>query len=194
MSYFHSFKFRPAIGPDSLFAFPEAMPQGQASPTRVGPITPDFSNQLAFRGVPSISHMAQYGAQGTSGDSPQHFPHMSVGPALVPLSQGRTSLDRSPGAIKAIKGPYSCRDCGKGYAQPQGLNRHRREMHKPKLCTFCGDFKWGRRYRLKEHLKSEHPELDADEALGEATRACQWSYGDFRAEDERTKCRNVKIS
>jgi hypothetical protein len=38
------------------------------------------------------------------------------------------------------------------------------------MCTYCGDFEWGRPYRFKEHLKKRHPDLDPDAALDEATK------------------------
>ena len=147
------------------------MAQGRASPTHVDPITPTphFSN----RWETSIPYTAQYEIQRASRDCPPQIPQTSMGPAVVPLSSGPTSPGRSPCVPEDTKGLYSCKDCGKLYAQSQGLSRHRRETHGPKrLCVFCGAFKWRRRYVLKRHLKNEHPDLDADEALDEATRAC----------------------
>jgi hypothetical protein len=212
---FHPFRFQPGVGSDTTYAFPEAKLEGHAPPTRVRPITPDFSNLSVVREVPTISHVERYEIR-DSGDCPKRIPQMGMGPAQVSISRGPTSLGRSPSALEATKGPYTCKDCGKGYTQSQGLSRHRREMHKPKLCTLCGTFKWGRRYLLKRHVKRDHPELDADKALDEATRAytvaiitsrCSTlrqillaelelnprSYGDSQAEASRTKCKTVKM-
>ena len=33
-------------------------------------------------------------------------------------------------------------------------------------CTYCGDFKWGRPYQLRKHLKKGHPNADPDDVLG----------------------------
>jgi hypothetical protein len=67
-------------------------------------------------------------------------------------------------------GRYRCTICGLGYAQAQGLTRHHRETHEASLCTRCNDFKWGRPYRYKEHLKKRHPDIDPNVALEEATK------------------------
>ncbi|KAH9961140.1 hypothetical protein BGW80DRAFT_1463973 [Lactifluus volemus] len=168
---FDLFRSPPAISSNSIHLFPKAMTQGRESPKHVDPITPTphFSNRWGS----SIPYIAQYEVQRASRDRSPQIPRTSMGSAAVPLSSGRTSLGRSPCVAEDTKGPYSCKACGKMYAQSQGLSRHRRETHGPKrLCAFCGAFKWRRRYMLKRHLKSEHPDLDADEALEEATRAC----------------------
>ena len=50
--------------------------------------------------------------------------------------------------------------CGKVYAQPQGVTRHHREAHQVSVCMYCGEFKWGRLYQFKKHLKAKHPNVD----------------------------------
>ena len=35
---------------------------------------------------------------------------------------------------------------------------------------YCHDFKWGRPYWFKEHLKKRHPDVDPNVALEEATK------------------------
>ena len=59
-----------------------------------------------------------------------------------------------------------CSICLASYAQRQGAWRHIRTVHKPKLCFLC-EFKWGRRYEYRNHLK-KHPGVDPDKILGEA--------------------------
>ena len=85
---------------------------------------------------------------------------------------GSSSLSfRMPARLRRVpKGQYSCNICRKVYAQPQGVTRHLREIHRASICAYCGDFEWGRPYRFKEHLKKRHPEVDPDAALDEAAR------------------------
>lgn len=185
IAHFHSFRSHQIISPDFINA---PIPCGQASLTHVVPIPPDCLHPSTHQGVPCTSPTVQYKVQGESRDFPQQFPQTSMGPAVASLSRGDSG--RSPDALGTTKVPYLCKDCGKVYAQPQGLSRHRHEMHEPKLCTFCGAFKWGRRYLLKGHLKKEHPELDTDEALSEATGARHGATVTSR----RSTCRHDLIS
>ena len=62
---------------------------------------------------------------------------------------------------------FWCDTCLKGFTQPQGLNRHRREKHKPTLCIHC-NFEWGRPYQYRNHLKTRHPEVDPDKVIGQS--------------------------
>ncbi|KAI0255251.1 hypothetical protein BJV78DRAFT_1279448 [Lactifluus subvellereus] len=95
-----------AIGLDFTDALPEAIPYGQASPTRVVPITPDL-NPSTLPGVPCTSPMAQYKVQGVSRNFPPQFPQTSMGPAAASLSRG--DLGQSPEAPETTK-PASPRD------------------------------------------------------------------------------------
>ena len=80
------------------------------------------------------------------------------------------SLRRPAGIMihRVPMGRYSCSVCGKRYAQPQGIKRHRREAHEATQCMYCRDFRWGRPYLLRSHLKKRHPEVNIDAALEEA--------------------------
>ena len=75
-------------------------------------------------------------------------------------------LEKRPTAVS----PYSCNICGKVYAQRQGVRRHHREVHEVNICTlaYC-NFKWGRPYQLRKHLKKKHPDIDPDDVLGGLT-------------------------
>ena len=165
----HSPRFRSeSSGSDYSYALPTALLPGRPSPTCVVPIAPELSTSLTLQGTPCSSSMTQYGDQRASRDIPQQFPQISKEPAPLSLSRGSTSSDRSPSARQALKGSYPCGKCDKEFSQPQGLSRHRREIHEPRVCNICGAFKWGRRYLLREHLKKMHPEYDTDLALDEA--------------------------
>jgi hypothetical protein len=87
---------------------------------------------------------------------PQDQPHQSSGDASPGL----------PAAMdEALDRPYLCDSCDKRFKQVQGLNRHKREEHKPSWCMFC-DTKWGRPYLYREHLKRCHPNVHIDAVLG----------------------------
>jgi hypothetical protein len=73
-------------------------------------------------------------------------------------------------------GRYLC-VCGKSYSQLQGLRRHRREKQEASLCLYCGVFEWSRRYRLREHLMKQHPDVDIAAALAEVTRTRRRATG-----------------
>ena len=62
-----------------------------------------------------------------------------------------------------------CAPCHTSYAQCQGLTRHIRTAHNPRLCLLC-EFKWGRRYEYRNHLRTKHPVVDPDTILGRAPR------------------------
>ncbi|KAI0255245.1 hypothetical protein BJV78DRAFT_753900 [Lactifluus subvellereus] len=161
------FRSRSSSGSDYSCALPTTLLQ--SSPTCVVPIAPDFSTSLTLQGTPCNSSMTQYEDQRTSRDIPQQFPQITKEPAPLSLSHSPASSDRAPSTRQALKGSYSCEKCDKEFSQPQGLSRHRREIHEPKMCTLCG-FKWGRRYLLRKHLEKKHPELNTDSALdGAAT-------------------------
>src|SRR5258708_15039888 len=60
---------------------------------------------------------------------------------------------------------FRCSNCGKGYAQQQGLNRHYKERHDPNICVFC-DYQWTRPYEYRTHITKHHPDVDPDPILG----------------------------
>jgi hypothetical protein len=84
-----------------------------------------------------------------------------------------SSITRTPTVASDTRmnamGRYLC-VCGRSYSQIQGLRRHQREKHEASLCLYCGVFEWSRRYRLKEHLMKQHPDVDIAAALAEVTR------------------------
>ncbi len=86
------------------------------------------------------------------------------------ISKKARSYRRRTGISGAPKRPYSCNICGKAYAQPQGVTRHHREAHQVSVCTYCGDFRWGRRYQFRKHLTEWHPDVDPDVVLGRQSR------------------------
>ena len=138
-------------------------------------------------------HQHQYTDVHTRFDSvPSALPTISHAPAVVPYQEQRAPRDGHIRFYKNGKGPaalsswpsglpdrkrsipngrYTCNICRLGYAQPQGLSRHYRETHKASLCMYCHNFKWGRPYRFKEHLKKRHPDVDPNVALEKATKA-----------------------
>ena len=85
----------------------------------------------------------------------------------VPISNSTTS-SRQP--ISERTGRYSCKLCGDRFVQPQGARRHHREKHEPGQCPHCHTFRWGRLYLFKKHLKMEHPEIDPEATILDATR------------------------
>ena len=90
--------------------------------------------------------------------------------ALEPqlISRGHQPLSswRRPSASRVVPRRlyYSCDDCGKTFAQQQGITRHRR-THSPNLCINC-DFMWSQPYQYRQHLEQCHPDVDADLVLG----------------------------
>ena len=79
---------------------------------------------------------------------------------------------RPQGGIRgAPQARYRCNICGLGYAQEQGVTRHRRDVHEANLCRYCKHFKWHRRHQLEKHLQEQHPDIDLLVALREATRS-----------------------
>jgi hypothetical protein len=70
-----------------------------------------------------------------------------------------------PDMREAIRRPYCCDTCGKIFSQLQGINRHYREKHDPRLCLFC-DVEWSRPYQYRDHLKTHHPDVDPDTGIG----------------------------
>jgi len=115
--------------------------------------------------VPCAPAHVRYEARQASQDTPRQFQETANGPAATssPPSQRTANVDET------ARRPYACNICGKTYSQSQGVRRHQRETHKANLCTLCHSFEWGRPYRLREHYKRQHPEVDIDVAMKEAT-------------------------
>jgi hypothetical protein len=106
--------------------------------------------------IPGVFADVQYEEHQASPDTPQQFQETAKGPAAASVNG-------------SAKRQYACDICFKTYSQSQGVRRHQREVHKATLCTYCLSFEWGRPYRLREHLEKQHPEVDVDLALKEAT-------------------------
>jgi len=109
----------------------------------------------------------QYQERKISQGLPQQSQKSGKGKGKGPVA----SSSRRRAVACEAQGLYLCNVCGKPYAQSQGVWRHYRETHKPKLCRHCGIFKWGRRYLYKKHLQERHPTIDLDAALDEAMGA-----------------------
>lgn len=116
--------------------------------------------------IPGVFADVQYEEQQASLDTPQQFQETAKGRAAASSPSSRRAASVKGGA----KRQYTCNICLKTYSQSQGVRRHQREVHKATLCTYCLSFEWGRPYRLREHLEKQHPEVDVDVALKEATR------------------------
>lgn len=110
--------------------------------------TPTVAQDRGQRGSKETSKRSKESEEGTTVQSPS------------------ASL-RSNWKLGAPPRRYRC-TCGREYAQPQGLTRHRREAHGACICMYCGAYAWARPYRFREHLKSRHPEVDPEVALEEA--------------------------
>ena len=142
---------------------------GPSESLRYAPVYMAFNSSM-ISALPETSYtptVVQYQARRASQDRPHQSERRGEAGTDAPLRSFRwpASMRRVP------KGPsYSCNICRKVYAQPQGVTRHHRETHSANLCTYCGDFEWGRPYRFKEHLKKRHPDVDPDAALDEATK------------------------
>ena len=86
------------------------------------------------------------------------------------------ALSRSSPSLRPVEKPevsqgrYSCIICDLDYAQSQGLTRHQCEKHNARLCIYCRKFSWGRPYLFRKHLVKQHPGIDPDAAIDEATR------------------------
>ena len=76
-----------------------------------------------------------------------------------------------------IRKTFWCNDCGVGFAQRQGLNRHELDMHTPRnICHLCGIFEWSsaREYLFTRHLERHHPGVipaNGSRRIGDKRRA-----------------------
>lgn len=133
--------------------------------------------------IPHMSVVDSYAKQRGSQDQYQEPQRTGTRHDVVPVSSrsSRSSRpSRPPAGIttrRAPMGQYPCNLCDKRYLRPRGLKRHQREAHGASLCMYCHDFKWGRPYLLRNHLKKRHPDLNIDAALEEATRTHRRATG-----------------
>ena len=132
--------------------------------------TSDFSISSTAPENSCMTAVMQYQEQRTSRDGRQTFEKKAVNCSRTATTSHLSPRQPlAPGRRTAPDRPYSCKACGKRYAQPQGVRRHQRETHKARLCKYCLTFEWGRPYRYRQHLIKRHRDVDADAALGEAT-------------------------
>lgn len=134
----------------------------QHAPVDTAVTTHNFS---ASSNLPTTSHTpipVQSQQQSASRDELRRFQTSRKGHAATTSRSYR----RRTGIRGAPKRPYLCDICGKAYAQPQGVTRHHREAHQVSVCSYCGNFRWGRPYQLRKHLKEHHPNINPDSVLG----------------------------
>ncbi len=87
-----------------------------------------------------------------------------IGNKRVEASSRRSRSPRQSAGMREMpERPYLC-ECGKRYAQPQGVNRHYRAKHDPSSCVICGA-KWSRPYQYRDHIEKQHPGVDPDLVL-----------------------------
>ena len=86
------------------------------------------------------------------------------------------TISSSQGAPAAEIPMFWCHDCGIGFVQVQGFNRHHKDKHSSQnICPVCRNFVWSsaRRYLFTRHLKRYHPEVvlaDGWRRLGDGRR------------------------
>jgi hypothetical protein len=101
-----------------------------------------------------------------SGSEDEFTPFIDTGQnAGRPVTLVHLGVGPPPDMREAIRRPYCCNTCGKIFSQLQGINRHYREKHDPRLCLFC-DVEWSRPYQYRDHLKTHHPDVDPDTVIG----------------------------
>jgi len=144
-----------------------SVPSVQGS--RYMPADTNFAEPSTLPGIPHTPTAVQYQEQRASQDMPHDLRGTGRRPAVVPSGSPQAPGLAASGNRRAPAGRYLC-VCGKSYSQSQGLRRHQREKHDASLCTHCDAFTWGRLYRLKEHLEEQHPDIDIEATLDEATR------------------------
>ena len=117
--------------------------------------------------IPCVPADLQYEEQQASQVAPHRLQEAAKGPATASSRSSRRAPASESGTAKR---PYACNICGKTYSQSQGVLRHQRETHKATLCTYCHSFEWGRPYRLRDHYRKHHPEVNIKVALKESSR------------------------
>jgi hypothetical protein len=122
----------------------------------------DFSPPSNFPTISCAPTIVQSQQQSASRDEPQRF-RTSRKDHYATTSRSSRRRTRMRGTPKR---PYSCGICGNTYAQSQGVTRHHREAHQVSVCNYCGNFRWGRPYQLRKHLKEQHPNVNPDTVLG----------------------------
>jgi hypothetical protein len=137
--------------------------RGQQYP--VTNMTPNLSVPSTFSRIPSTPDVVQLQEQIALQDQPYQFHKMGKGPKTQSSQSPRRQISTS-GALKC---PYSCDICGKRYSQPQGVGRHRREVHEARPCVYCHDYEWGRPYLYRRHMQRRHPDIGPDPTLQQTT-------------------------
>lgn len=139
---------------------------------RYMPTDTNFTEPSTLPGIPHTQSAIQYQEQRASQDLPHDLRRTGRRPAALPSGSSQAPGPAASGNHRAPApaGRHLCEVCGKNYAQSQGLRRHQREKHDASMCTHCDAFTWGRLYRLKEHLEEQHPDIDINATLDEATR------------------------
>lgn len=136
------------------------------APVDMTPNGPNLSVSSTFPRISCTPTIVQYQEQSASRYYHQRFQKSEKRPCAASL---RSYYRGRAGIRGASKRVYSCNICSKVYAQPQGVTRHHREAHQVSTCMYCGDFKWGRPYLFRKHLKEQHPNVDPDTVLGGPT-------------------------
>lgn len=127
------------------------------------------------KGIPSLSalfpvHQIPHISLETQGESYLEVSREGSLPSPKPIERSATaSFSRNTIASKKqakqhTRVRHRCEVCHKGFAQKQGVTRHRLEKHEPNYCPHCPTFSWARLYRFKQHLKKKHPEVDIETA------------------------------
>jgi hypothetical protein len=142
-----------------------------SEPSSSGTTSPDVSVSLYSQWNPSTPPVTGYKDQGASRARPHQSRELNRETTPASFTRGPAPSTRYSCIRETARRLYSCKDCGKEYAQPQGLRRHRIDTHEPELCIYCLSFQWGRPYILRKHLKDKHPELNLDAALEVAMRS-----------------------
>lgn len=122
----------------------------------------DFSTSSNFPTISCTPIAVQFQQQSTSRNELRPFQTSKKGHAATTSRPSR----RRTGIRGTTKRPYSCDICGNAYAQRQGVTRHHREVHQVSMCIYCRNFRWGRPYQLRKHLKEQHPDVDPNTVLG----------------------------
>ncbi|KAI0303303.1 hypothetical protein B0F90DRAFT_1667231 [Multifurca ochricompacta] len=165
-----------------FYDFYEAVPQPQVRPTCIDSTISDFSSSPPSPPppLPTLPDVLRTcpteGYQGhclvTSSDHPHPSPQVNNELATASLTENPATSDQPAGVREVFRGGrFLCSICGQVFAQAQGLNRHRRERHEPKLCPYCRAFKWGRPYLFKKHLETMHADVKSESAMDAATKA-----------------------
>lgn len=142
-------------------------PFDQDSPYTCNEATSGDSMPSALPVTPCVPEDLQYEEQQASQDAPQRLQETAEGLATASSRSSRRAPASRSGTARR---PYACNICGKTYSQSQGVRRHQRETHKATLCKYCYSFEWGRPYRLRDHYRKHHPEVNIEVAMKEFSK------------------------